>query len=33
VLTHPEVTMASVKSRMEDILGGRYPRLPPRPKG
>ena len=33
VLPHPEVTLAMVKKRMEDILGGRYPRLPPPPKG
>jgi short-subunit dehydrogenase len=33
VLPHPDVAAQAVKVRMDDILGGRYPRLPPAPRG
>ena len=33
ILPHPELTAGMVKRRFADILDGRYPRLPPPPKG
>ncbi len=33
ILPHPELTEGMVKRRLEDILEGRYPRVPPPPKG
>ena len=33
ILPHPELTTGMVKRRLDDILEGRYPRVPPPPRG